>query len=71
MFGGRPPDQPFIKCLLCLGVDVNVASLFGSNEINFILNVVIVFALVGLLVTLIETRLQLIGRLGKFLESYR
>ena len=48
-----------------VGLDVNMAGVFGFDAINFVLNVVIIFALIGMVVTIVETRLQIIGRLGK------
>ena len=48
-----------------VGLDVDIAGLFGFDAINFVLNVVVIFALIGMLVTIVETRLQIIGRLGK------
>ena len=72
----RPTDQrtkPVIEIqfiekkeiVYSVGLDVNMAGLFGFDAINFVLNVVIIFALIGMVVTIVETRLQIIGRLGK------
>ena len=72
----RPTDQrtkPVIEIqfiekkeiVYSVGLDVNMAGVFGFDAINFVLNVVIIFALIGMVVTIVETRLQIIGRLGK------
>ena len=57
----------FIYCFIgvYVGLNVDVANFLGLKEINLALNVVILVALIMVLVTIIETRIQIIGRLGE------
>ena len=44
---------------------MDVANFLGLKEINLALNVIILLALIMVLVTIVETRIQIIGRLGE------
>ena len=48
------------------GVDVDVANFFGLREVNLALNVLLLVALIAVLATIIETRIQIIERIGNY-----
>ena len=68
---GSPGYHPIVHVytfmnIVYIGIDVNVANFLGLREVNLVLNVILLVALIAVLATIIETRIQIIERIGNY-----